>query len=166
MESNVVARREVVGILEQEFASLLAGLTTFVRSVPTELLYGNPKAQGSVLPTVGESILKSAAVVEQLFGGLTANLWDDPFEWTLPETLSTADLIVEYLGEVDLIRQRAFACFAHDGDLLKHVSVPSGESVRLLSLLLDTLVRASGYQGRAVATLKILADLGAPGFII
>ena len=29
----------------------------------------------------------SAGTIEQTFGGITANLWDDPFEWTLPETL-------------------------------------------------------------------------------
>ena len=37
----------------------------------------------------GEYILRSAAAVEQTFGGITTRLWDDPFEWTLPEALST-----------------------------------------------------------------------------
>jgi hypothetical protein len=95
-----------------------------------------------------------------MFGGLTANLWDDPFEWTLPETLSTSDRIVEYIGEVDAVRQRAFVCFVDDTDLLKYVSVPSGEPRSLFSLLIETLVRASSYQGRAIATLKILGDVG------
>jgi hypothetical protein len=101
-----------------------------------------------------EQILRSAAVIEQTFGGLTANLWDDPFEWTLPETLSTPQLIVEYLSEVDSSRQRAFSSIGDDEELCKYVSVPSGEPKTLIELLLDTLVRASDYRGRAIAAIK------------
>ena len=101
-----------------------------------------------------EQILRSAAVIEQTFGGLTANLWDDPFEWTLPETLSTPQLIIEYLSEVDASRQRAFSSIGDDEELRKYVSVPSGEPKTLIELLLDTLVRASDYRGRAIAAIK------------
>ena len=38
---------------------------------------------------LGEHIVRSAGAVEQTFDGITANLWDDPFEWTLPENLAT-----------------------------------------------------------------------------
>ena len=70
--------------------------------------------------------------MEQTCGGLTANLWDDPFEWTLPETLSNADRIIEYLSEVDLARQRAFKSIRDDSALTKYISVPSGEPSSLL----------------------------------
>jgi hypothetical protein len=160
MVNNVSARREVVVALEQAFAGLLAGLSVFVRSLPTELLYRNPNPEILTVATVGENVLRCAAILEQVFGGLTANLWDDPFEWTLPETLSTCDRVVEYIGEVDAARQRAFVCFVDDTDLLKYVSVPSGEPRSLFSLLIETLVRASSYQGRAIATVKILGDVG------
>jgi hypothetical protein len=116
-----------------------------VRSVPRDLLYRNSPAI-----SIGENILRSAAAVEQTCGGLTANLWDDPFEWTLPETLSSADRIVEYLSEVDLARQQAFNSILDDSALTKYVSVPSGEPRLLVSLLLETLVSASDYRGRAV----------------
>jgi hypothetical protein len=43
-------------------------------------LYREQPATGD---SCGEQVLRSAAIVEQSFGGLTANLWDDPFEWTL-----------------------------------------------------------------------------------
>ncbi len=164
MHNNDSGKREIVRGLEQEFAGLLAGLTEFIRSVPADLVYKQPR--NASVTTIGENVLRSAALVEQLFGGLTANLWDDPFEWTLPETLSTPDLILEYLVEVDAARQRAFSCFVDDVDLLKYVTVPSGEPRYLLSLLLETLVRASNYRGRAIATVKILGDIGAAGFII
>ena len=123
--------REIVQQLDQAFAALIVSLKDLAPSVPSDLL------------------LRSAAVIEQMCGGLTSNLWDDPFEWTLPETLSNADRIIEYLSEVDLARQRAFNAIADDAALVKYISVPSGESRLLISLLLETLVRASEFRGRA-----------------
>ena len=136
--------RQIVQHLDQEFSTLLDSLKDLVKSVPTELLYRHPPAV-----SIGENILRSAAVVEQTCGGLTSNLWDDPFEWTLPETLSNADLIVEYLSEVDVARQRAFNSIMDDSVLTRYVSDPSGERL-LISLLLETLVRAAEHKGRAL----------------
>jgi hypothetical protein len=138
--------REIVNHLDLELASLILSLKALANSVPQDLLYRNPPAV-----SIGENILRSAAVIEQTCGGLTANLWDDPFEWTLPETLSTTDRIIEYLSEVDLARQRAFASIVDDSALSKYISVPSGEPRTLVSLLLETLVRASDYRGRALS---------------
>ena len=143
--------REIVNHLDSELASLISNLKELVNSVPQELIYRNPPPL-----SFGENILRSAAVIEQTCGGLTANLWDDPFEWTLPETLSTADRIVEYLSEVDVARQRAFASIVDDSALTKYIAVPSGEPRLLVSLLVETLVTASDYRGRAVAISKIL----------
>jgi len=153
--------RDIVNHLDLEFAELVRGLKELVGSVPQDLLYHHPPDV-----SIGENILRSAAVIEQVCGGLTANLWDDPFEWTLPETLSNADRIIEYLSEVDLARQRAFNSILDDNALVKYISVPSGEPRLLVNLLLETLVTASDYRGRAVATIKILSDKGAQGFII
>ena len=137
--------RQIVQHLEQEFSELIKSLKDLVRSVPTELLYRRPPAV-----SIGENILRSAAVVEQTCGGLTSNLWDDPFEWTLPETLSNPDRIVEYLSEVDATRQRAFSSIQDDSALTRYISDPSGERL-LISLLLETLVKAAELRGRAVA---------------
>ena len=123
--------REIVQHIDREFAALINSLKDLARSVPPE------------------NLLRSAAAIEQMCGGLTANLWDDPFEWTLPETLSNADRIIEYLSEVDLARQRAFDAIDDDGALVKYISVPSGESRQLISVLLETLVKASDFKGRA-----------------
>ena len=125
--------REIVQQIDRAFANLIASLKDLAGSVPPDLL------------------LRSAAVVEQMCGGLTANLWDDPFEWTLPETLSNTDRIIEYLSEVDLARQRAFNSIRDDSVLTKYISAPTGERL-LINLLLETLVKASDYRGRAVAT--------------
>ena len=139
--------REIVNHLDLELASIVSSLKELVNSVPQHLFYES---------SIGENILRSAAVIEQTCGGLTANLWDDPFEWTLPETLSNAERIIEYLSEVDLARQRAFNSILDDSALSKYISDPSGEPRLLISLLVEMLVRASDYRGRAVATLKLL----------
>jgi hypothetical protein len=153
--------KEIVDQIDREFANLITSLKDLASSVPRDLLYRNPPAV-----SIGENILRSAAAIEQTCGGLATNLWDDPFEWTLPETLSSPELVVDYLSEVDLARQRAFNSIRDDSALSKYVSVPSGEPRSLLSLLLETLVDAGDYRGRAVATVKILSGEGAHGFII
>ncbi len=153
--------RELVDHLEREFTRLIENLKQLVNSVTSDLLYRRPPSV-----TIGENLLRSAAVLEQTFGGLTANLWDDPFEWTLPETLSSAELINEYLSEVDDARERAFGSIAGDRDLTKYISGPSGEPQHLFALLVNTLVKASDYHGRAVATLKMLFGEGGQKGII
>jgi len=152
--------RQIVQHVDQEFSILINSLKDLVKSVPPDLLYKHPPAV-----SVGENILRSAAVVEQTCGGLTSNLWDDPFEWTLPETLSNPDRIVEYLSEVDVARQRAFDSIQDDSALTKYISDPNGERV-LISLLLETLGKASEHKGRAVAMIKMLSDEATPRFII
>ena len=124
--------REIIHEIDQAFAVLIVTLKDLAaRSVPPE------------------NLVRSAAAVEQMCGGLSANLWDDPFEWTLPETLYNPDRVIEYLNEVDLARQRTFNSI-DDAALTKLISVPSGESRLLISLLLETLVKASEFRGRAL----------------
>jgi hypothetical protein len=148
---SINTERQIVQHLDREFSKLIDNLKDLVKSVPAELLYRHPPAV-----SVGENILRSAAIVEQTCGGLTANLWDDPFEWTLPETLSNSDRIVEYLSEVDLARQRAFSSIGDDSALSKYITDPNGERL-LIGLLLETLVKASEHKGRALDTIhKIL----------
>jgi hypothetical protein len=142
--------RDEVDHLDRECARLIAALKQLANSVPPHLLYRHPPHV-----SIGENLLRSAAALEQTFNGLTANLWDDPFEWTLPETLSTAELVTEYLSEVDAARESAFRSIASDSDLTKYISGPSGEPQQLFALLLETLMKASDYHGRAVATVKM-----------
>jgi len=135
--------------LDKEFAFLIESLKELVRTVNADQLY---RHVGDT--SVGEQILRSAAVIEQTLGGLTANLWDDPFEWTLPETLSTPELIVEHLSEVDALRERFFASIDGDDALRKYVAVPSGEPKTLIQVLTETLDRASDFHKKAQNTQK------------
>lgn len=158
-----------ISTLDAQFAALHERSTVLVRAVPAEFLYWQPPAVvamvgGIAVPvySCGEHLLRSAACVEQTFGGLTANLWDDPFEWTLPETLSTPTLVAEYLEEVEATRRRGLALVETDDDLLKEIAVPAGEMRALFALLNETLVRAAHYQGRAFSTFQLFSNARLP----
>ena len=143
--------------LDRQFAQLHCDSHKLIEAISPALLYRQPPGKSHSLPlhSCGEHVLRSAAAVEQTFGGLTANLWDDPFEWTLPETLPTKDKVAAYLDEVEATRKHGFQLFKSDADLMKEIMAPSGYT-QLLPLLLDTLVRAAHHQGRVRATLEIL----------
>ena len=169
--AQTLCKRDIVASLDREFARLHFSACAVIEQTSTEMLYAIP-AQATLpsasrqLLSIGESVLRGAAAIEQTFGGITANLWDDPFEWTLPEYLSTPAKIGEHLGEVEATRKRAFASFADDGCLLKHIAVPSGGTRPLIDLLLETLLHASSFQIQALVGLKILSGISPPGFII
>jgi len=168
--AQTLGKRDIVASLDREFSRLHLQSCALIAATSIDVLYAFPEQTESSasrqLPAVGESVLRGAAAIEQTFGGITANLWDDPFEWTLPEYLSTPEKIREHLEEVEATRKRAFASFADDGCLLKHVAVPSGGTRPLIDLLLETLLSAATFQTQARVALKILSGISPPGFII
>jgi len=124
-----------------------------------EQLYQRPRElpQTFAMFTVGEYVLRSAAAVEQTFGGITTRLWDDPFEWTLPEKLYTKQLISQYLDEVDKTRGDGFAFIKNDESLTK--SIPAPVTIKPISqVLIETLTRSEHYLGRAYAVFQMLSD--------
>ena len=155
---------KLISSFDERFERLHARSHTLIESVPDEKLYWQPRQSSGASPvySCGEHLLRSAAAVEQAFGGITANLWDDPFEWTLPESLTTPLSVAQYLNEVEATRRRGFAQFRSDEDLAKEIAVPSGEMRILCALLLETLERASHHQGRAFATFRLFSDARLP----
>ena len=146
--------RQSIENLDEQFADLHKRSCELASRLSHESLYVKPApAQDSC----GEQLLRSAAVVEQSFGGLTANLWDDPFEWTLPETLNTPAKVQEYLAEVEATRRHAFSALETDADLAKEIMTPAG-STQLLPFLLDTFQRARHHQAQAVAIYGVLVS--------
>ena len=127
--------------------------------ITDERLFEKPRELKSIFEmfSCGEFVLRSAGAVEQTFGGITTKLWDDPFEWTLPEKLSTTEMIREYLDEVETTRQKGFAFFQSDADLSRQIPAPD-ELKTLHEILLDTVARAEHYQGRAFAVFRMLFD--------
>ncbi len=156
----------IVRGLDEQFARLHGRSLALVRAVPAGRLYWQPPREPAArtfpVYSCGEHLLRSAAAVEQTFGGITVNLWDDPFEWTLPESLPTSDAVARYLEEAEATRLRAFEFLRSDEDLGKEIATPSGEMRTLFSLAAETLARAAHHQGRAHATLRLFSDARLP----
>lgn len=107
--------------------------------------------------TVGEYILRSAGAVEQMIGGITRRLWDDPFEWTLTERMQTAVLIREYIEEVEASRLSGFRFIKDDSELGKMLPAPI-EMMPLERVLTEALIRAESYLDKAESLLSSQAD--------
>ena len=130
----------LISWFDRRFLDLSSGWRELVAAIGGEDFYQDFSNRMSV----GAYVVRSAGVVERTFGGINANLWDDPFEWTLPEALNTPGKLIQYFDEVEATRRQAFARFRNDDDLLKKIMTPAGET-QLINLLLDTLVRAGHY---------------------
>lgn len=155
--------RNLIEIFDKQFYALHQRAVLFIQEIPQEKLYWSPFEKNALFPvnSCGEYILRSAGAVEQTFGGITTRLWDDPFEWTLPEKLSTKELIFEYLEETEKTRNKGFAFFTSDEDLKKELPAPQ-KLKPIAEILLETLARAENFQGRAFAVFKIFSDKKLP----
>ena len=151
--------RNFIEIFDRRFQSLYFRSSELVKLIPDEKLYLQPREKDALFPlnSCGEYILRSAGAVEQTFGGITTKLWDDPFEWTLPEALSTNKKILEYLAEVEEIRKKGFALFQTDEDLRREIPAPE-KLKSLFEILLETLMKVENFQGRAVAVFRLFSD--------
>lgn len=150
--------KSLLAAFDEQFSRLHFRSRRFIEKIPNEKLFWTPREgeKNFARFSCGEFILRSAGAVEQTFGGITAKLWDDPFEWTLPEALSTGDLILEYLNEVEATRQKGFAFFQSDEDLRRELPAP--EKLKTIQeILLETLARAENFQGRALAVFQIFS---------
>lgn len=124
-----------------------------------EDLFRKPRAltRSMVMFSCGEYVLRSAAAIEQTCGGITTRLWDDPFEWTLPEELSTTARVRGYLDEVEQTRVSTFRFLTSDEDLKRHIPAPI--TLRsIFDLLLDAVARAEHFQGRSFAVFQMVSD--------
>jgi len=149
--------------LDLQFSKLHARSCELIQKIPDEKLFWQQERNQSAFPvnSCGELVLRSAGTIEQTFGGITARLWDDPFEWTLPETLSTNRLILSYLAEVEETRARGFALFHADEDLRRELPAPE-KLITIFALLIETLARAEHLQGRAFAVFQLLSKKKSP----
>ena len=159
--AHTLAQRDIVASLDREFARLHSRSLGIIEHTPASLLYEASPG----LRSIGENVLRSAAVIEQTFGGLTANLWDDPFEWTLPEQLTTPATVLAHLLEVEETRAHAFISFTDDSCLLKSIATPADGLVLLIELLLKTILRAAHYQSRATVALDALSRINPSGLL-
>ncbi|HXG82727.1 MAG TPA: hypothetical protein VNI84_01760 [Pyrinomonadaceae bacterium] len=153
----------LINSFDRQFSGLHRRNCEIVAAIPTEKIYQPLRQSNQHFASVscGEYVLRSAGAVEQTFGGITSKLWDDPFEWTLPEELSTKAKILEYLAEVEATRLKGFAYLASDEDLLR--TIPAPEKLRsIFDILLETVARAEHFQGRAFAVFQMFSDENPP----
>ena len=151
--------RNLLEIFERRFDKLNLKTLELLEKIPNEKLFWKPREIGQTMTmfSCGEYILRSAGAVEQTFGGITTRLWDDPFEWTLPEKLSNVKAIKEYLQEVETTRKKGFTFFTSDADLSKQMPAP--ENLKpIFEILLDTNSRAEHFLGRAFAIFQTFSD--------
>lgn len=150
--------RNFIEIFDRRFSELNIRSCKIIENTPDEKLFWQPFEEKALFPvnSVGEYILRSAGAVEQTFGGIRTRLWDDPFEWTLPETLSTSNLILQYLAEAEETRRKGFLLFQTDEDLRR--DIPAPEKLKpLFEILLDTIAKAENFQGRAAAVFQMFS---------
>lgn len=148
-----------IDYLRSHFERISERSRFLVARAEEDRLYWRPRIiTNSLFPfSFGEFVLRSAAMVEQAFGGITTRLWDDPFEWTLPEKLATKESILGYLAEVDAATQRGFEFLRSDADLDMLIPAPT-ELRPIFSILGDAAGRAEHFQGRAVAIFQLFSD--------
>ena len=154
LNAQTPTKRQIIECLDREFARLHVQSCEIIKQTSAQDLY---KAQGQAAQSVGDAVLRCVAAIERTFGGITSSLWDDPFEWTLPEQLSTTAKIIDHLNEVEDLRRQAFVSFSDDSCLVKQVATPPDKSQPLIALLLETLAQAANYQGQALAAQKTLS---------
>ena len=151
--------KNFIDSLNERFLLLHSRSLSFVKKIPDDKLYLQPRGAKLSFPvnSCGEYILRSAGKVEQTFGGITTKLWDDPFEWTLPEALSTSKRVLDYLSEVEETRKNGFALFHSDDDLRREIPAPE-KLKSIFSILIETLAVAEHFQGRAFAIFSVFSE--------
>ena len=151
--------KTLIKSFDRKFGALQTRSNEFVKMIPNEMLFRQPRQTENYFSSfsAGEYILRSAAAIEQAFGGITTRLWDDPFEWTLPEALSTTGKILEYFTDVEAARRNGFEFFQSDEDLKKELPAPL-EMKSIFDILIETICRAEHLQGRAFAVFQTFSD--------
>jgi hypothetical protein len=145
--------RDLIDTFDRRYLELNDRSAALIKTAGDERLY-LAAADGN---TVGELILRSAGAVEQMIGGVTRRLWDDPFEWTLRERMRSVDAVIEYLEEVEATRKSGFLFFRTDEDLNKTLPAPV-QMQTLFEVLEKTLIRAEQYYAKAETLLVSLTN--------
>lgn len=149
----------IIESFDRAFYSLHESSFELISRTPDDLLFHKPRKfeRSMAMFSTGEYILRSAAAVEQTFGGITTRLWDDPFEWALPEELASVERVKQYLAEVETRRMQGMKFLSSDAELMQQIPAP--ETLRsIFDILLGTIARAEHFQGRAFAVFQMISD--------
>lgn len=151
--------RAILSAFDRSFIKLDTRSRQLLTKVPEERLFEKPReiTNSMAMFSCGEYLLRSAATVEMTFGGITTRLWDDPYEWTLPEKLATREDISRYFDEVEATRLKGFSFFTSDEDLAREMPAPE-LLTPIAEIMIGTLTKAEHFQGRAFAVFQMLFD--------
>jgi len=151
--------RILIEALDLQFVDINRRQRELLDKTPKDKLFWTPiaTADSLILTSVGGAILRSGAMIEQAFLGLTRRLWDDPFEWTLPEKLSTKDAVAEYLGEVVAARTTGLTFLVSDADLTRQVPAPE-KLKTILAVLVESIARSENCLGRGETVYRLISD--------
>lgn len=151
--------RAILSAFDRSFIKLDTSSRQLLTKVPEERLFEKPReiSNSMAMFSCGEYLLRSAAMVEMTFGGITTRLWDDPYEWTLPEKLATREDISRYFDEVEATRLKGFSFFTSDEDLAREMPAPE-RLTPIAEIMINTLTKAEHFQGRAFAVFQMLFD--------
>ena len=151
--------KNILSAFDRSFLKLDTRTRQLLEKIPQDRMFEKPRqiANSMAMFSCGEYLLRSAAMVEKTFGGITTRLWDDPFEWTLPEKLATHAAIIQYLDEVESTRLKGFSFFTSDEDLQRQMPAPE-KLTPIAEIFIETLAKAEHFQGRAFAVFQMLFD--------
>jgi hypothetical protein len=158
MPAALFSMRTLIESLDSHFAYIDSRQRILLEKIPDEKLFWTPISTGDTLITlsIGGAVLRSAAKIEQAFLGLTRRLWDDPFEWTLPEKLSSKAAIIEYLDEVTATRKGGLLFLTSDADLSR--LLPAPEDLKpILRVLVESIAHAENFLGRGEAVFRLIS---------
>lgn len=141
-------QREKIEGFERTFENLYQRALELLDAFPDDRLFA--KAPPDHETSFAFELIRSAAEVEKTFGGITTRLWDDPFEWTLPEELSDKAAIKNYLEEVRSTRTNGLRFIKHDDELSLKIPAPE-KLISLSKILTETVTLSTFHLDRALA---------------
>jgi hypothetical protein len=146
---NKMISRERIEDFERQFETLHKSAAELLDAFPEDRLFVKIALNGESI-SFGVELIRSAAEVEKTFGGITTRLWDDPFEWTLPEELSDKAAVKNYLEEVRSTRTNGLRCIKSDNELAQEIPAPE-KLLSLSEILTETVTLSTFHMDRASA---------------
>ncbi len=146
---NKVIQRKNIEDFEREFEILHGSSVELLDAFPEDRLFTKTALNGESI-SFGFELIRSAAQIEKAFGGITTRLWDDPFEWTLPEELSDKSAIKNYLEEVRTTQAKGLRFIKSDDELSLQIPAPE-KFLSLSEILTETVTLSNFHLDRASA---------------
>jgi hypothetical protein len=155
----------IVRSLESEYKKLLASIRTLLPTIPEKALYWRPELHFHDFEnrSAGELFTEIGGTFEYVANGVLSNFWDHAAEWTMRESLPSADSIAEYIAEVEALTNTLFSNLSEQ-DSDKTLYLPNPRQTTIGELLVETLSEASHLRGQALACLRYHGEMRVPSF--